>query len=811
MPVQENAQPQAETKQTNKERLKEITDSIEKGIKELFESDKYKQYLTTMSRFHHYSVNNQMLIYMQMPNATHVAGFNKWHDQFGRNVMKGQRGIKIIAPTPFKKKIEKEKLDPDTKLPMLDADGKPITEEKEISIPMFKPVTVFDVSQTEGKPLPQLASDLHGNVQNFDIFMEALKRSAPVPITIEPMAANMDGFYNTESKDIHIRKGMSEVQTVSAAVHEIAHSKLHDYKKNELLESKDDYQEIEVCGVNGLFSNGRIDRSKLPEGLYCYDLRGTDDDPGELHYLEEQVVVNHAGSVITAEPIDLTEAGRLDVYEDMGFQGGSMTLRQFYENAYPEKAKKSRNTEEVEAESISFAVCAYYGIATGENSFGYIATWSKDKELKELRSSLETINKTSSELITDIDRNFAEITKERGITQTANEIENEPALSHERLYAVDDKYLHVQRCDTGFDYTLYDKNSKQEIDGGQLDSDLPLIMDAAMEICKLHELGSSASLQLADIGILDDLQNAEVKAWENDRVQAVETTVKESETPTVPTETRPETPEINMDEPMPDSQLDRRAMKSFGYTDEEMLPLSKDRALELAERDVTVYLLYGDNTEAMALDDREIIEHNGLFGITREDWDAIKADIPPRDLEKRFEQNPEDGILIYQLKDTAPATLWFAGFDHLQDAPIADNYNAIYTQPLYDGGSKGEVLEQAFVQFNTDRPADFTGHSLSVSDIVAIKRGPDVTYHYCDNFGFKELEHFKPENPLKNAEMAMEDDYGMIDGIINNGSKQQENEKSPEKKPSILEKLRQPVPERTPKTTAQNKRAEMEI
>ena len=372
---------------------------------------------------------------------------------------------------------------------------------------------------------------------------------------------------------------------------------------------------------------------------------------------------------------------------------------------------------------------------------------------------------------------------------------------------MDDKYLHVQRCDTGFDYTLYDKNSKQEIDGGQLDSDLPLIMDAAMEICKLHELGSSASLQLADIGILDDLQNAEVKAWENDRVQSVETTVKEPETPTVPTETRPETPEINMDEPMPDSQLNRKTMESFGYTDEEMLPMSKDRALELAERDVTVYLLYGDNTEAMALDDREIVEHDGLFGITREDWDAIKADISPRNLEKRFEQNPEDGILIYQLKDNAPAALWFAGFDRLQEAPNADYYKAVYTQPLYDGGSKGEVLEQAFVQFNTDRPADFTGHSLSVSDIVAIKRGPDVTYHYCDNFGFKELEHFKPENPLKNAEMAMEDDYGMIDGIINNGSKQQE----PEKKPSILEKLRQPVPERTPKTTAQNKRAEMEI
>ena len=152
-------------KQTNKERLKDITDSIETGIKELFESDKYRQYLATMSRFHKYSVNNQMLIYMQKPDATLVAGFNKWRDQFERNVMKGEKGIKIIAPTPFKKRIKEQKLDPDTKLPMLDADGRVIMEEKEIKIPMFKPVTVFDVSQTQGKPLPQLASDLQGKEQ----------------------------------------------------------------------------------------------------------------------------------------------------------------------------------------------------------------------------------------------------------------------------------------------------------------------------------------------------------------------------------------------------------------------------------------------------------------------------------------------------------------------------------------------------------------------------------------------------------------------------------------------------------------------
>ena len=702
MPVQEN-QP---VKQTNKERLKDITDSIEKGIQELFEGDKYKQYLTTMSRFHRYSVNNQMLIYMQMPNATHVAGFNKWRDQFGRNVLKGQRGIKIIAPTPFKKKIEKEKLDPDTKLPMLDADGKVLTEEKEISIPMFKPVTVFDVSQTDGKPLPQLASDLHGNVQNYDVFMEALRRSAPVSISVEPMTANMDGYFDTEHRDIHIREGMSEVQTVSATVHEIAHSKLHDYKKNELLDSKEDYQEIEICGVNGVFSNGRIDRDKLPDGLYCYDIRGTDNDPGELKYLEARVAVNHAGSVVTASPIELPDTGRLDISEEICFSGGTTSLRKFFDEAYPEKMKKSRNTEEVEAESISFAVCAYYGIATGENSFGYIASWSKDKELKELKASLETINKTSSELIGDIDRNYAEICKERGITQSAEQIEQEPAMAQERQ------------------------------------SSIPL---------------------------------------------------------------SPASPEQSISEPMPDPQISTKSMQSFGYTDDGMLPLSKDRALELMDRDVAVYLLYGDNTEAMALDTKEIIQHDGLFGITREDWDAIKADIPPRDLEKRFADDREDGILIYQIKESAPAELRYRSYDSIQETPNLQNYSAIYTQPLYDGGSNAEVLEQAYEQFNIHRPVDFCGHSMSVSDIVAVKRGGEVSYHYCDSIGFRE---FKPENYLKSAEIATEDDYGMIDGIINNGSKTQQE---PEKKPSILAKLREPLPEKPPKTTAHSKSAEMEI
>ena len=334
------------TKQSNKERLKDITDSIERGIQDLFQSDKYAQYLRTMSRFHKYSVNNTMLIYMQKPDATLVAGFNKWRDQFERNVMKGEKGIKIIAPTPFKKKIEEQKLDPDTKLPMLDADGKVIMEEKEIKIPMFKPVTVFDVSQTQGKPLPQLASDLQGNVQNYEVFMEALRRASPVPIDFKPIRDGSDGFFSLDNQSITIREGMSEVQTVSAVVHEIAHSKLHNQKKIEEPKDAPKCQEIEIFDVPGLFSNGRISAADIPEGLFCYDLRGSDDDPGMPVTVENHVVVNHAGSIITAKPLDFPEGGRLMLTEDEGlnFVGGEISAYRFLN-----EQQKDRNTEEVEA------------------------------------------------------------------------------------------------------------------------------------------------------------------------------------------------------------------------------------------------------------------------------------------------------------------------------------------------------------------------------------------------------------------------------------------------------------------------------
>ena len=729
-------------KQTSKDRMREIVDSIENGIKELFESDKYRQYLSTMSRFHRYSVNNTMLIYMQRPDATHVAGFNKWRDQFGRNVLKGEKGIRIIAPTPYKKKVEEIKTDPETNAPVLDADGKAIIEEKEIRIPMFKVVSVFDVSQTSGKPLPQLAADLSGNVQQYEVFMEALRRASPVPMEIKPVARDTDGFFSIKAQSITIRAGMSEVQTVCAAVHEIAHAKLHDYEH--MTELADDGETILV--------------------------------PGE----------------------------------------------------------KSRNTEEVEAESISYAVCQYYGIETGENSFGYIATWSKGKELKELRASLETINKTASELITDIDRHFAEICKERGIDREDLAAAEQPSVEAqevEKLYMVDnDKYIHVQRSDTGIDYTIYDAGSAKVLDGGVLDGTEQQLSTAALEVCKLHNIGEAAPIRLAPLELLKDLREANELP-----LDAAEQITGAVAVPTDAADTM--LPELEQAVPMPDPTLTVDDMRSYGYLDSDMLPLSKDRAVELLEHDITVYMLYPDNAEEMVFEAEDIIKHDGMFGVTRPDWDAVKGHIPPRDVEQRFLNSPTDSMAIYQLRRDAPVELRFANLGSLAAPPDPANYEAVYTREVYPDDDTSRILENFYYIFNDERPGDFVGHSLSVSDIVALKQNGKVSYHYCDSMGFQELPAFqKPENYLKAAEMSMEDDYGMIDGIINNGSKQptvanleaqvkagmsislmdlaaaaHRERDAGERKPSVLEQLKnQPVQER-PHKTAPKKSAEKEL
>ena len=585
-----------------KEQIKKLTDQIEAGIKALFQSgnlEKYQAYLRTMSHFHHYSVNNQMLIFSQCPHATLVAGYQKWQNQFSRHVLRGEKGISILAPTPYKIKVEKEKLDPDTKLPLLDADGNTITEEKEVQIPMFRPVKVFDVSQTDGKPLPERVqspvAELTGNVEHYEAFMEALRRISPVPIEMKPLSNDLDGFFSPSKQSITLRAGMSEVQTVCAAVHEIAHSKLHDYAKQ------------------------------------------------------------------------------------------------------PNSQPKDSNTEEIEAESIAYTVCAYFGIETSANSFGYVATWSKDKDLKAFKDSLDTIRKTSSELISGVEQQFKEICKERGISlEPTQPAQKQPEQDIEKLYMVDnEKYIHVQRSDTGIDYTIYDAASAKALDGGVLDDTGQLLSAAALTVCKLHNIGDAAPIRLAPLELLNGLQEAnELLLGAGEQITGVEATST--------ADSLPDLPQLEQGYPMPDLTVDFAQMYQFGYTDgNTMLPLSKERARELFLQDVPIFVLNSDNTEYMVLDTEDLGAHSGIFGVERTEWERVRDTLQPR------------------------------------------------------------------------------------RDIVAPKQPDAVSYLHDDT------AKTQPENYLKNAEMALEDDYGMIDGIINNGPKQTVAEQ--EERSSILAKLKAPV------------------
>ena len=317
------------TAQKPNEKIKEITDRLEQGIQDLFDSDRFKEYLQVMSKFHNYSFNNTLLIAMQKPDATLVAGYNSWKNLFGRQVARGAKGIKVLAPSPYKVKREVDKIDPTTQKPVIGKDGKPVKEETEITVPAFKVVSVFDVSQTEGKELPTIGVDeLTGDVEQYADFFKAATQASPAPVGFEKIESGAKGYYSQTEKRIAINEGMSELQNLKTLIHEIAHAKLHD--------------------------------------------------------------------------IDLNAPAK------------------------EQADRPDRRTREIQAESIAYAVCQHYGLDTSDYSFSYVAQWSSGRELAELKASLETIRSTASELIKEIDKNFAELTQNKEQTQAQETPENEP-------------------------------------------------------------------------------------------------------------------------------------------------------------------------------------------------------------------------------------------------------------------------------------------------------------------------------------------------------------------------------------------------
>ncbi|MBO0468553.1 hypothetical protein JZO73_13670 [Enterococcus plantarum] len=492
-------------------KLDEISEQLTSGLEKLYESEHYKTYLKTMGTFHKYSVNNTILIALQNPNDTLVAGYNAWSKNFKRQVVRGSKAIKIMAPAPYTIKEEMDKIDPKTQKPVLDAYGKAVTEEVEITIPKFKVAYIFDVSQTIGRPIPSLVNELTGNVENYDVLLEALQQASPLPIEFEKMTTDIDG-YCLFGERIAIREGMSQSQTIVAIVHEMTHAKLHD--KTVSIQNED-------------------------------------------------------------------------------------------------KQERTRPIEEIEAESVAFAVSHYYNIDSSDNSLGYIAEWSKDRQMSELKASLAVIKETSGDIITTVDKNLIELANEKGLIQ-----ENvRPEL--DSLSPIEQTAWQLNDYMESSNFVSYWSNVTNENE---------------------HVQWIVARLEQGEIGpfinMIQENVNKEFRdhlnddnRWDYDNPDfPIETALVKSlepygglppkETPSVETVSTPN----QRQEVFPDNSVSIEDRNSYGYTDIDVLPLKENRALELFDKGESVYLLYPDNTEAIALDRQELENHTGIFGIDKKEW-----------------------------------------------------------------------------------------------------------------------------------------------------------------------------------------------
>lgn len=775
---------------SEKQKVKEITDKLEAGLKELFESEKYKSYLSTMSKFHNYSFNNTLLIAMQKPEATLVAGYQAWQKNFERHVNKGEKAIRILAPAPYKIKEERDKLDPVTGEMMFDENGMPQKEETEVTIPAFRAVSVFDVSQTDGKPIPELeVNELLSTVEGYEDFVQALMNISPVPIAFEDIPGDSKGYFSTAEKRIAVQENMSESQTLKTMVHEVAHSRLHDKEVN---------QSMDI-------------------------------------------------------PV------------------------------------KDRNTKEVEAESVAFTVCQHFGIDTSDYSFGYIAGWSSGRNMKELKSSLDTIRKTASELITGIEGAMQELQLNREMEQehgkesillvhnedfseynlvsvrgmdsaelisalsTMNEEDKSNIPSYLESKGAWTTELADEQTEEAEEYHIdvrYNMDTDELIDVKErmeqpIDTNLSVMGQAEQLINQLEAEKNIFTSEERNLIVnyaykLDDMNKtrelAEKLAYREQYAQQdVALTIIDAKA------------EIDA---LPDPMIGLSEMREYGYQWDEMLPLTQEKALELFEHDLPVYLLHTDGAESLAESRERIEEHEGIFGVEKETWNkalkqqtkitlilmdeqereytypypVVAVDIEEMggdrtavfktsepisdtdvaeihnafygtDLEFEIEKelgitwvesiNYEDGSVItpemarkeqllyastdkygiYQLKPNPELdSLRFEGTESLKrmgitkdnfDAIKPENYTLLYVGELSElqKETQGATLEAIFEKFNLDHPEDFRGHSLSVSDIVVLNQNGQNTAHFVDSFGYTEIPDFLREQTPEKEEM----------------------------------------------------------
>ena len=464
--------------QNSAERMKEITDRLETGIQELFESERYKAYLTTMSKFHSYSFNNTLLIAMQ--GGQLVAGYNKWRDDFHRNVKKGEKAIKILAPAPFKAKKEVQKLDAQGR-PVMGKDGKPVTEVQEIQVPAFKIVSVFDVSQTEGEPLPSIGvEELTGSVERYGEFFKALEQTSPVPIGFEDIPGGSHGYYHLTEKRIAIQEGMSELQTLKTAIHEIAHSKLHaidpeapaieqaDRPDSRTREVQAESVAYAVCQHYGL------DTSDYSFGYVAGWSSGKD-----LKELKASLETIRA----TAHELITTIDGHL----------AQLQQQRQTQQEQPQAAPLEQAAEQPDPDSV----------------FSKLPPEQQQEMSASVKAMLQTLIDADLKSTDEVSQGTKEAAQAQGFT-IAGDGTLEPAKApQEAAYRLESgEYLYIQTSETGYDYTLYGPDYK-ELDGGQLDNlDLSLA-EAGKEILAIHELPAGAMEPLTGDRMDDFLEAAE--------------------------------------------------------------------------------------------------------------------------------------------------------------------------------------------------------------------------------------------------------------------------------------------------------------
>ena len=464
--------------QNSAERMKEITDRLETGIQELFESERYKAYLTTMSKFHSYSFNNTLLIAMQ--GGQLVAGYNKWRDDFHRNVKKGEKAIKILAPAPFKAKKEVQKLDAQGR-PVMGKDGKPVTEVQEIQVPAFKIVSVFDVSQTEGEPLPSIGvEELTGSVERYGEFFKALEQTSPVPIGFEDIPGGSHGYYHLTEKRIAIQEGMSELQTLKTAIHEIAHSKLHaidpeapaieqaDRPDSRTREVQAESVAYAVCQHYGL------DTSDYSFGYVAGWSSGKD-----LKELKASLETIRA----TAHELITTIDGHL----------AQLQKERQTQQEQPQAAPLERAAEQPDPDSV----------------FSKLPPEQQREMTASVKAMLQALIDADLKSTGEVSQGTKEAAQAQGFTIVGDGTLEQAEAPQEAAYRLESgDYLYIQTSETGYDYTLYDPDYK-ELDGGRLDNPDLSLAEAGKEILAIHELPAGAMEPLTGDRLDDFLEAAE--------------------------------------------------------------------------------------------------------------------------------------------------------------------------------------------------------------------------------------------------------------------------------------------------------------